>query len=230
MVAAILLAGASGSRMNSALPKQYLHLQNKPLILYPFETLLAEKEIDELVIVCEPSYQTLFQTHKKRLHFALPGAERQDSVYSGMQTLSSSTHWVCIHDGARPLLSSSDLHAVILAGKQYAAATLAVKAKVKMKESDESGFVKKTIDRSKLWEIQTPQVLSYPLLKEGFQKVFQQNIQVTDDVSLAELLGHPVKLVAGSYSNIKITTPEDLAIADVLMRNLRAKVQTDTSL
>jgi 2-C-methyl-D-erythritol 4-phosphate cytidylyltransferase len=224
MFSAILLSGGKGSRMKSDLPKQYLPFLNKPLILHSFLTLISSPSIEEIVVVCDPSYQAFFleQGSTKPIHFALPGKERQDSVFNGLQKLSPQTKWVCVHDGARPLLFGKDLEAVLEAGKTHGAATLAVPVKTTIKEGDEQGFVKKTLDRSKLWDIQTPQVVSYGLLQEGFAIASKQNQVVTDDVSLAELVGHPVKLVPGSYSNIKITTQEDWAIAEALMRNFRA--------
>ncbi len=221
MVSAILLAGGQGARMRHATPKQYLPLKGLPLILYSFRTLQKNPEIQEIVVVCESHWQEIFlqEPSKKPVRFALPGKERQDSVRHGFQALSSDCHFACIHDGARPLLSTEELSSVICAGKSHGAATLAVPVKMTIKESTEALFVKKTLPRSSLWEIQTPQVLSYPLLKEGLERAAQEKWAVTDDVSLAELLGYPVKLVPGSYENIKITTPEDLALAEILLKD-----------
>lgn len=224
MTSAILLSGGSGQRMHSTCPKQYLPLLGKPIILRSLEALLSFPGLNEVIIVCEEKYQDLFSDYKTiPIKFALPGKRRQDSVLSGFNTLSSSTKWVCIHDGARPLLKSQDLYAVIGAGMEHSAATLAVPLKMSVKEAGPDLFVKQSLDRSTLWDIQTPQVLSYPLLQKGLQKMRQENLTVTDDVSLAEALGKPVKLVQGSYSNIKITTPDDLQLAELLLKNLNLK-------
>lgn len=224
MISAILLSGGQGKRMKAERPKQYLSLQGKPLILHALEALLSFPSWAEIVIVCEEEYQPLFASYQSKasLHFALPGKERQYSVFSGLQALSPNTQWVCIHDGARPLLSKQDLASVISQGKSFGAAALAVPVKMTIKETDEKGIVQKTIPRSHLWEIQTPQVLAYTLLQEGHQKAIADQYVATDDVSLAEHLNHPVLLVEGSYSNLKITTEEDLLLAEILLRKRHA--------
>lgn len=224
MISAILLSGGAGKRMQSACPKQYLSLSKKLIILHALESLLTFPLFQEIIIVCEHRYQNLFTKYKKNtpIQFARPGKERQDSVLSGFSALSTSTKWICIHDGARPLLKSEDLRAVIDAGMQYGAATLATPLKTTIKEADSNLFVQRSLDRSKLWDIQTPQVLSYSLMEKGFQKIQKEKLTVTDDVSLAEILQAPVKLIQGSYSNIKITTPEDLYLAKLLLKGLHA--------
>jgi 2-C-methyl-D-erythritol 4-phosphate cytidylyltransferase len=222
MISAILLSGGIGKRMQSTLPKQYLPLNGKPVILHALEALLSYPNWAEIAVVCEEEYKYLFlpYTKKARIHFALPGKERQDSVFSGLSTFSPKTKWVCIHDGARPLLLEKDLLSVIAEGMKIGASALAVPIKTTIKEVDDKKMVKKTLDRTLLWELQTPQVLTYSVAQEGHQKLTQENKVVTDDVSLAEFLGYPVKLVSGSYSNIKITTSEDLLLADLLLKRI----------
>lgn len=222
MISAILLSGGVGKRMQADQPKQYLPLHGKPIILHALESLLTYPLWSEIVIVCEEKYQPLFLPYQNqiRLHFATPGKERQDSVFSGVGSLSPQTRWVCIHDGARPLLLEKDLLAVISEGKKMGAATLAVPVKATIKETDGTQRVQRTLDRSNLWEIQTPQVLTYSLLKEGYPKITAQNKIVTDDMALAEYLGLPAQLVLGSYSNIKITNSEDLLLAELLLKRI----------
>ena len=201
--------------MKASTPKQYLPLHGKPIILHALDALLSYSFWEEVVVVCDPMYQSVFSSYD-HLRFALPGKQRQDSVFSGLDQLSLSIEWVCIHDGARPLLAKKDLLAVIEAGKQYGAAALATSVKTTIKEVDSNLFVKRTITREHLWSIQTPQVLSIDLLRRGRDFVEKNNLTVTDDVSLAEIISQPVKLVKGSESNIKITTQEDLALAATL--------------
>ncbi len=221
MTSAILLSGGVGKRMGSTTPKQYLKLQNKPLIIHSLEALLTFPNWQEIVIVCEKEYQKLFTDYSHLpLRFALPGKERQDSVFSGLKALSKHTRWVCVHDGARPLLQKQDLENVIKAGMTYEAASLAVPVKMTIKEADEDLFVKKTLDRSVLWDIQTPQFLSYELFVKGHLKALAEKTILTDDVSLIESLNHPVKLVEGSPSNIKITTLDDLPLANLLLEKI----------
>ena len=223
MISAILLSGGLGKRMRAEKPKQYLPLHGKPVILHALEALLSFPFWSEIVIVCEKENQSLFDLYQNRvnLRFALPGKERQDSVLSGLNAFSSKEPtWVCIHDGARPLLLEKDLLAVIAEGKKTGAAALAVPVKMTLKEVDNSMIVKKTLDRSCLWEIQTPQVLNYTLLKQGHQKALMEHFITTDDVSLVEALGHAVHLVSGSDSNLKITTSIDLLLAEILLKRL----------
>lgn len=225
MISAILLSGGSGKRMGTTTPKQYLKLQGKLVILHSLESLLTFSPWHEIVIVCEKKYEDLFSSYTHLpLRFALPGKERQDSVFSGLKALSSETKWVCVHDGARPLLEKKDLENVIAAGMKYKAATLASPIKMTIKEADPNLFVKKTLDRSALWNIQTPQVLCYKLFLEAHLKALSENILLTDDVSLMELLKHPVKLVPGSDANLKITTKEDLLLANLILEKRNSHV------
>lgn len=214
-ISVILVAGGKGLRMGAKVPKQYLPLAGKPLILHSYELFTAIPEVREIIVVCEESYQSLFPVPDlARLVFAEPGARRQDSVWNGFSCLASDSELVCIHDGARPLLRMEDCRAVLDAGLRYGAAVLATPVKYTIKSSTPDGFVHQTVDRSNLWDIQTPQVIVPDLLRRGFAAA--GDLIVTDDASLVELLGHPVKLVKGSDSNIKITTPTDLALAEML--------------
>lgn len=204
--------------MGTPTPKQYLSLAGKPLVLHSFGLFAELSEVREIIVVCEEQYQDLFPIPEHlRVDFATPGARRQDSVWNGLSLVSPSSELVCIHDSARPLLRMEDCRAVLEAGQRYGAAVLATPVKYTIKAGTSERFVDKTIDRSNLWDIQTPQVIATDLLRQGFAKARAHgDLSVTDDASLIELLGHPVKLVAGSDSNIKITTPTDLALAESL--------------
>ncbi len=222
MISAILLSGGLGKRMQTSEPKQYIPLHGKPIILHSLEALLKAPFFSEIAIVCEDAHKPLFAPYesKVKIVFAPPGKERQDSVFSGLCKLSPSTKFVCIHDGARPLLLEKDLLAVIAEGKKSGAATLATPVKMTIKETDANLCVQRTLDRARLFEIQTPQVVSYSLLKEGYQKAAALGKTLTDDASAIELLDHPVQLVLGSESNIKITTSEDFLLAEILLKRL----------
>jgi 2-C-methyl-D-erythritol 4-phosphate cytidylyltransferase len=217
-VSAILLCGGRGTRLTSSTPKQYLPLHGKPLALYSFSLLASCEAIDEIIVVCDPHYQSLFSSSHVR--FALPGERRQDSVYNGLEQItpaSHGTHLICIHDSARPCLSLLDLENVLKEAAKHGAATLGIPAKNTIKEGTEEGFVARTLDRSSLWEIHTPQVIEYAILKKGFALALKNHLTVTDDVALAELTHHPIKLVKGSPSNLKVTFLEDLKIAAALL-------------
>ncbi len=218
-VSVILLAGGKGSRMNSHIPKQFLELQRKPIILHSFEFFLSLPNIKEIIVVCEPSYQSLFEKPNTiSLKFALPGYRRQDSVFNGLQQACIHSTLICIHDGARPFLNELHVKTAFEEALAHGASTLAVPLKFTVKENDTNGFIKKTLDRSKLFEIQTPQIIRQDLLASGFAFANEHNLEVTDDVSLIELLKKPVKLVTGSYQNIKITTKEDLSHAESIIQ------------
>lgn len=215
-ISAILVAGGIGQRMQSSTPKQYLELAGKPLACHSFDLLLQNPEITEIIVVCDPAYQSLF-TGSKPIKFAKPGARRQDSVFNGFQEISPNSSLVCIHDSARPFLDKSTLEKALSSAKVHGASVVGVPLKFTIKESNLEGFVEKTPDRSRYWEIQTPQVIQPDLLRQGFAYAAKHNLTVTDDVALVELLNHPVRIVEGTHSNIKITTPEDLKFAEWLL-------------
>lgn len=220
-VSVILLAGGKGKRMGASMPKQYLPLLGQPIALYSFYTFSKMPEVKEIVVVCDPSYQDIFEDAKENIHvdlkFALPGKERQDSVYSGLEAIDLNSELVCIHDSARPLVLTSDVEKVLKDGKRIGAAVLGVAAKATIKEANNESFVVKTLDRKTLWEMQTPQVIKPDLLKKGFELVNREGLEVTDDVSIVEHLKHPVYITEGSYTNIKVTTPDDLLLAERIL-------------
>lgn len=216
---AILLAGGSGSRIQTDIPKQYLMLGDKPVVRHSFDLFLEMDEIDEIVVVCAPAFQHIFAAPSadKPVRFALPGSRRQDSVYHGLLAATPAAGLICVHDGARPFIDKALVLRALAAGRQYGAATVGMPVKFTVKESDSLGFVKTTPDRTYLWEIQTPQVLHRSILMDGFHHAHSQHITVTDDVALAELIGKEVKLIEGTHTNLKITVPMDLAIANHLI-------------
>ncbi|KAF7126637.1 hypothetical protein RHSIM_Rhsim11G0115300 [Rhododendron simsii] len=231
-VSVILLAGGKGKRMGASMPKQYLPLLGQPIALYSFYTFSHMIEVKEIVVVCDPSYKDIFQEiqtkwlvllsdTKEKIHvdlkFAFPGKERQDSVYSGLQAVDLNSELVCIHDSARPLVTPGDVKKVLKDGWLNGAAVLGVPAKATIKEANSESFVVRTLDRKTLWEMQTPQVIKPELLKEGFELVNREGLEVTDDVSIVEHLKHPVYITEGSYTNIKVTTPDDLLLAERIL-------------
>ncbi|KAL1802023.1 hypothetical protein ACET3Z_030670 [Daucus carota] len=220
-VSVILLAGGKGKRMGASMPKQYLPLFGQPIALYSFYTFSLLPEVKEIIVVCDPSYQDIFEDAIENPHvdlkFALPGKERQDSVYSGLQVVDPNSSLLCIHDSARPLVSSSDTKKVLIDGWLTGAAVLGVPAKATIKEANMESFVVKTLDRKTLWEVQTPQVMKPGLLKKGFELVNREGLEVTDDVSIVEHLKHPVYITEGSYTNIKVTTPDDMILAEKIL-------------
>ncbi|KAK2986971.1 hypothetical protein RJ640_024869 [Escallonia rubra] len=140
-----------------------------------------------------------------------------------MGAVDSNSELVCIHDSARPLASSSDIRKVLKDGWLIGASVLGVPAKATIKEANSDSFVVKTLDRRTLWEMQTPQVIKPELLKSGFELVNREGLEVTDDVSIVEHLKHPVYITEGSYTNIKVTTPDDLLLAERILNTTSAE-------
>ncbi|XP_078432703.1 nucleotide-diphospho-sugar transferases superfamily protein [Wolffia australiana] len=221
-VSVILLAGGVGKRMGATMPKQYLPLLGQPIAVYSFNTFSRMNEVKEIIVVCDPSYKDVFedvlQSHVK-LKFALPGKERQDSVFNGLQEIDGDAELVCIHDSARPLVLAEDVKKVLVDGLVNGAAVLGVPVKATIKEAGSDSFVVKTLDRKRLWEMQTPQVIKPNLLREGFELVYREGLEVTDDVSIVEHLKYPVYITEGSYTNLKVTTPDDLLVAERILRS-----------
>jgi len=145
------------------------------------------------------------------------GNDRQQSVFAGLLAVPSGCGLVLVHDGARPLVSGKEIEAVIAAAAGCGAATLAVPVKDTIKEAGPDGFVVRTLDRGRLWLTLTPQCFSYDMLMDAHLQARDSGLSYTDDASLVEAAGKPVRLVEGSYRNIKITTPEDLAVAEALL-------------
>lgn len=213
-VCGILLAAGSGKRMNVDVKKQFIEVNNKPLIYYSIKTLSECENINEIIIVTSNEDINFMNEIVKKYNFkkvtvvTKGGSRRQDSVLNGLKCVPEEYTHVLIHDGARPFVKKEDIINVINDGVQFDSAALGVKVKDTIKEIDDSGFVKVTHNRDYLISIQTPQVVNKTIILEGFLKFNDK--EFTDDTSILELSGVKTKITPGSYSNIKITTNEDL--------------------
>lgn len=229
-VSVVLLAGGVGKRMGAKIPKQYIQLRGRPIATYSMETFAKMEEVGEIVVVCDPSWRYVFEDCITSLQldtptkYALPGPERQDSVFNGLQEVSETATLVAIHDSARPLIRAEDISKCLLDGLNVGASVLGVRVKPTIKEVDDDCTVVQTLRRSRLWEVQTPQVVKPQLLKDGFELVKRESLEVTDDVSIVEAMGKKVLVTEGSYTNIKVTTPEDLSVAERLLDEHSSKV------
>lgn len=226
----VLLAGGTGSRMKANMPKQFLTLRgitvlqhSLNLFLDTLPTYLNSKGPGKVILVIDPKYQddykSLVEKYDGKLILANPGVERQGSVENGLEALreASDCTYVAVHDSARPLVTIQEIMNVVSDAREHGAAVLGVPCKATIKESEDGQFVQRTIPRSRLFEVHTPQVIKIDTLKRGFEKVAKEGLEVTDDVSIVEALGEPVKLTIGEYTNIKITTPEDMEVADAIL-------------
>ncbi len=213
----ILLAGGTGSRMSTQTPKQFLPLKGKMIAHYSLEIFIELPAFKEMIIVSHEQFQPFFEHFSSKIIFAKPGARRQDSVRNGLDKVSPQSEFVCIHDSARPLITKSQVMQTLEAAYTFGAASLAVPLKFTIKQATSEGFVLNTPDRTQFWEIQTPQIIRKDWLKEGFETAYSHHLTLTDDVSFVEILNYPVKLIPSSYDNIKITTQEDLALAEILL-------------
>jgi 2-C-methyl-D-erythritol 4-phosphate cytidylyltransferase len=234
-VSFILLAGGVGKRMGASIPKQYLNLRGQPIATYSLRTFAAMPAVGEIVVVCEAEWRDVFEKcyaslpRKVPLKFALPGAERQDSVYNGLQEVATTASLVAIHDSARPLVTPKDAMTCFIDAAKVGAAVLGVPVKPTIKEVDQERRVVKTLKRAVLWEVQTPQVIRPELLRRGFELVKRQRLEVTDDVSIVEALGEPVLITPGNYQNLKVTTPDDMSVAERFLEEAEHANQTLTA-
>jgi len=225
MLSAIILAAGKGQRLGGRISKPLVKINNKPLINYSLEALSRHPGIDEIIVVySRQNKKQIIQTiencsFKKIKCFVIGGRRRQDSVYNGLKVVSQKNDWVLIHDSARPFIDSRYITRVIQGAKKTGAAILGVPVKATVKSVRCGRLVYKTVDRSNLWEIQTPQVFKKQLIVKACEKYREEN--VTDDASLVEKLGNRVKIVEGSYHNIKITTGVDLCLAQLIAKGFK---------
>lgn len=223
-VTAIVLAAGQGTRMGSPVPKQYLEIGGIPLFLHPLQQLEKSPAVQGIILVvgCQEvamaeEIVSSYSLHK--LHRIVPGGkERSHSVYQGLKALPEDCSWVVVHDGVRPFFTLSLLEQVVNTAKACGAAIPGVPVKDTIKVCDENGMVVKTPPRHRLWAIQTPQAFRRDWLVEAYEQAMKSGITATDDAALVEELGKPVKVVQGHYENIKITTPEDLVLAELIWK------------
>ena len=217
---AIILGAGNGTRMKSEKSKLLLEIGSKTVIERSVEAFLSVSDIDEIVVVARAQDIDIYSEllTDERISFVIGGATRQQSVKNAVETVDDA-HLIIIHDGARPLIKCEDIEKTIRAAEEFSAAAVGVFVKDTIKIVDKQGFVESTPDRSTLFAVQTPQIFDFDLYKSAMQKADEQGLDFTDDCQLVELCGGKVKMVEGSYSNIKITTPDDIALAENLLKN-----------
>ncbi len=231
--AAILLAGGSGTRMGGGTTKQMLELCGKPIVIHSLQALDACEYIDEIIIVAKADEISLYPAMLKQYgiqkvtHVVEGGETRQDSVLRGFEMVPDQADHVAIHDGARPLVTPSQIKSVVLAAYDHKAAAAAAPAKDSVKVANISGMIDYTVDRKTVWLMQTPQVFYGNLFRASIYTASKDKFQGTDDAEVAEHAGFSTKLVDTGYENIKITTPVDLLIAEAILRQREAEEHRD---
>ena len=223
---AIVLAAGSGKRMHSKVHKQYLIIQDRPVLYYSLKA-FEDSAVDEIVLVvgkgeekfCRKEIVDKYGISKVKA-IVEGGKERYHSVFEGLKQ-TSDADYVLIHDGARPFVNQDIIRRCMQEVQKYQACVVGMPVKDTIKIADEEGYAKQTPDRKNVWMIQTPQTFSYALIYEAYEQMLKtEDTAITDDAMVLERIkGKKSKLIEGSYRNIKITTPEDLLIANVYLQH-----------
>jgi len=224
MVSAIIVAAGKGVRMNDAVRKQYLSLAGHPIVSHSLITFDECQQIADIFLVvpqkdinyCQKNILAPLKLQKK-VHLVPGGTHRQASVYNGLIEIDQKTTTVVIHDGVRPFVSSENLTSCILGAKDFGACILAIPASDTLKHVERSGVIKKTLPRDTVWLAQTPQAFQYSLIMKAHETARHDGFIGTDDALLVERMGKDVKVIRGGKDNIKITTREDLTVAQAVL-------------
>jgi 2-C-methyl-D-erythritol 4-phosphate cytidylyltransferase len=224
----VVAAAGTGSRMGSQVNKQYLLLNGRPVLAYSLDLFEQYDPIDEVIIVAKSSEVQFCEreivkkySYRKVSRVVAGGLERQDSVWAGLSNLDDQTAYVAVHDGARPLLSLKLLDSLYKEARQWGAAIPGVLARDTLKIMGPDSFVSQTLDRTSVVAVQTPQIFQFHELRKAYQQAYEDNYRATDDASLFEKYIGRVRVVAGQNDNLKITTPEDIIIAEGLLQARR---------
>lgn len=221
---ALIVAGGKGTRIKSALPKQFLELDGKPILLHTLEAFYGYSETLTIILVLPeddfPTWKKICEDHsfKKPVILQKGGETRFQSVKNGLGKIEGAG-LVAIHDGVRPLINQDIIGASFRLAAVHKTAVAAVRLKESIRKTDQDNT--KAVDRSKFRLVQTPQTFDIDLIKKAYQQ--KEDPSLTDDASVAERAGQVISLFEGSYENIKITTPEDLMVAEALLRHLKLK-------
>lgn len=225
MNSAIIVAAGKGTRMGPGVDKLFLEVAGRPVVAHTWKRFNDAQCIDELVIVVRDGTQSIFEKIARQFGFTKPfrlvagGAERQDSVWNGLEALSTRVEIVAIQDAARPCTSAALIAATITAARETGAAVAAQPVTDTIKESADGRTITQTIDRAKLWAMQTPQTFQVAVIRRAFVEMRKRGLAVTDDTAACELIGQPVRLVTGTMPNPKVTVPGDLPFIETILRN-----------
>ena len=222
MNAAILVAAGKGARMGT--DKLWLEIAGRPVIAHSWQRFNDARCVDEIIVVVRDGMQQSFAALASGFHFQKPfrlvvgGPERQDSVWNGLEALRPETEIVAIQDAARPCTSEALIEATIQVARETGAAVAAQPVTDTIKETADGKTIARTLDRAKLWSVQTPQTFRVGVIRSAISAARRQNLIYTDDTAACELIGQPVRLVASTTPNPKITVPDDLLLIETLLR------------
>ncbi|MCX5856393.1 MAG: 2-C-methyl-D-erythritol 4-phosphate cytidylyltransferase [Deltaproteobacteria bacterium] len=222
---AIIPAGGLGKRMQGSLSKQYLRVGGKPILAHTLNIFQLSPDIDDIVLVTpEEDVMSVRQTIVehwgifKVRHVLAGGPQRQDSVRNGLTAIGDEVDMVLIHDAVRPFITGDMIHRAVREAEKWGAVTMGVPVKDTVKRVDQGGWILETLNRQVLWLTHTPQAFKRSVIQEAYRKADEDRFSGTDDASLVERMGFRVKMIEASYENIKITTPEDLLLAELLIK------------
>ncbi len=229
MISAIIVAAGKGTRMGPKVDKLLLELDGSPIVAHTWRRFDETPCIDEIVMVVragmEKTFNEIADRHRFTKKFALVvgGKERQDSVWNGLATLSPASEIVAIQDAARPCTSQALIAATVTAARETGAAVAAQPVNDTIKESPDGKLIERTLDRSRLWAVQTPQTFRVEIIRRALFEVRRRGLVVTDDTAACELIGQPVQLVVSAAPNPKVTRPEDLPYVEAVLRSMSGK-------
>jgi 2-C-methyl-D-erythritol 4-phosphate cytidylyltransferase len=226
MNSAIIVAAGQGTRMGPGVDKLFLDVAGRPVVTHTWQRFNDAPGIDEIVLVVrggmQPAFAELAGKFKliKPHRFVVGGAERQDSVWNGLEAISPTAEIVAIQDGARPCPSQALIAATLEAARETGAAVAAQAVTDTIKESDDGKTIARNLDRAKLWAVQTPQTFRVEVIRRALAEVRRRGLRITDDTAACELIGQPVRLVAGDRPNPKVTLPADLPHVALLLAGM----------
>jgi 2-C-methyl-D-erythritol 4-phosphate cytidylyltransferase len=223
-VSVIIPAAGFGERMGATIGKQFLLLNGKPILVHTIERFQNCDRVDEIIVATQVSSFSLIDDIKLQYNFSklkppvAGGERRQDSIANALKKINDASEIISVHDAVRPFVHQKEIIQSIETAEYFGASIIAVRAKDTIKQAATDGRVEKTLNRSSLWSVQTPQTFQKKILLDAYEFAIKNNITATDDSFLTEQIGVSPIIVEGSYENIKITTPDDLLLAELLIK------------
>lgn len=222
-VSAVIVAGGKGTRTKMDVPKQFYEILGKPLLYYTIKKFCYEKTIDEIILVVPCDYLVYTNDFVKALNLdkvtkiTTGGSTRQESVLNGIKEVNDKCTLVAIHDGARPFIDKDAIKMCVLDAKKYGASAVGKKCVDTLKKADENLFIKETVNREEIWQINTPQIFKKDIILNAHIRAKEENIDATDDCALLERLGYKIKITPTEKNNIKITTYDDIKYMEAFL-------------